>query len=385
MIKRTIAKYIKDSLKHFPSVAILGPRQSGKTTLAKLISRDFSNNVQYLDLENPVDAEKIKDPEMYFQSNIGNLIILDEIQRVPPLFPMLRGTIDRRRMDGYRTGQFLLLGSSSGDLLKQASESLAGRIVYTELSGFTALEVSSEDNKLWLRGGYPDSFLSHSDERSFEWRDSFIRSYLEREIPQIAYPIPAEILRRLWTMLAHLQGSILNQNTIALSMGLSVPTITRYLSVLSDLFLIRYLRPYYANVGKRLVKSPKIYIRDSGVTHALLNIASISDLLAHPVCGPSFEGFVIENVLSVINKNVTSWYYRTSEGAEIDLLLEYPSGKKVAIEIKLSMTPKLARGFHTAYDDLKIDKAYVVYPGKDRYPISANVEAIGLEELLKEL
>ena len=298
----------------------------------------------------------------------------------------MRGTIDRRRMDGYRTGQFLFLGSASGNLLKQSSESLAGRIVYTELSGFSALEIEDKDHTLWVRGGFPDSFLAKSDAHSLTWRDSFIRTYLERDIPQMSIPIPADILRNLWTMLAHLQGSILNTSTLALSMGLSVPTINRYLGILSDLFLLRFLKPYYANVGKRLTKSPKVYIRDSGVTHALLKILSLSDLLAHPVAGGSFEGFVIENILSTIsNTSIMPYYYRTSHGAEIDLLLIYPGGKKIGIEIKLSTAPKLARGFYTAYDDLKLDKAYVVYPGSVRYPMSENVDVIGLKEMLEVL
>ena len=383
--KRIITDYISDCIDNFPSVAILGPRQIGKTTMARTISKNFADSV-YLDLERPADIAQIKDPEIYFDEHIGKLIILDEIQRFPNLFPIMRGVIDRRRMDGYRIGQFLFLGSASTDLLRQTSESLAGRIVYTELSGFSALEVEDIDHKLWLRGGFPDSFLSKSDAHSLTWRNSFISTYLERDIPQMGVSIPANTLRNLWTMLAHLQGGILNTSTLALNMSLSVPTINRYLAILSDLFLIRFLRPYYANVGKRLIKSPKVYVRDSGVTHALLKIASFSDLLAHPVVGGSFEGFVIENILSTISTtSITSWYYRTSNGSEIDLLLTYPGGKKVGIEIKLSTAPKLPRGFYTAYDDLKLDKAYVVYPGKDRYPITKNIEVIGLKEMLQVL
>lgn len=384
-MKRIITDYIVDCIDSFPSVAILGPRQIGKTTMARTISKNFADSV-YLDLERPADIAQIKDPEIYFDQHIGKLIILDEIQRFPDLFPIMRGTIDRRRMDGYRTGQFLFLGSASTDLLRQTSESLAGRIVYTELSGFSALEVEDTDHTLWMRGGFPDSFLAKSDTHSLTWRNSFISTYLERDIPQMGVSIPADILRNLWTMLAHLQGSILNTSTLALNMSLSVPTINRYLSILSDLFLIRLLKPYYANVGKRLIKSPKIYIRDSGVVHALLKISSFSDLLAHPVVGGSFEGFVIENILSTIsNTSTTAWYYRTSNGSEIDLLLTYPTGKKIGIEIKLSTAPKLARGFYTAYDDLKLDKAYVVYPGSVRYPLSEHVEVIGLQEILEVL
>ena len=382
---RTAINYILDCIHNFPSVAILGPRQIGKTTIAQAIATGFTNSI-YLDLENPEDFAKLQDPGIYFQQHIGKLIILDEIQRFPDLFPIIRGAIDRRRKDGYKTGQFLFLGSASGDLLQQSSESLAGRIIYTELSGFSPLEVEDIDHKLWLRGGFPDSFLAKSDKYSLIWRNSFIKTYLERDIPQMSIPIAADTLRNLWTMIAHIQGGILNTSTLALSMGLSVPTINRYLSILSDLFLIRLLKPYYTNIGKRLTKAPKIYIRDSGIAHALLNISSVSNLLGHPIAGGSFEGFVIENILYIIsNTAITHWYYRTSHGAEIDLLLTYPDGRKIGIEIKLSSAPKLTRGFYTAYDDLKLDKAYVVYPGNRRYHISENVEVIGLKEILIEL
>ena len=387
MITRILTERIIYYLNHFSSVAILGPRQSGKTTLAQGIASQMSDNVIYLDLEKAKDIAQLSDPELYFHAHKEKLIILDEVQRIPNLFMTLRGTIDTRRMAGNKTGQFLFLGSASGELLKQSSESLAGRVIYTELSGFTPLEVNDiPEHTLWLRGGFPDSFLATAEGFSLIWRNSFIQSYLEREIPQLSYYIPAEILRRLWTMLAHTQGGILNLNTLSLSMGISVPTVNKYLSILSDLFLIRFLRPYYVNIGKRLIKSPKTYIRDSGIAHALLNITSISDLLSHPISGASFEGFVIENILSVIaikhSGTVTSWYYRTVAGAEIDLLLVYPDGKKIGIEIKLSMSPKPSKGFYTAYQDLDLSEAYVVYPGNDCYPLSENINVMSLKAIL---
>ena len=384
-IKRILTSHVEDWINHFPSVAILGPRQVGKTTLARNISKNFTNSV-YLDLENSDDMAQLQDPYIFFRHHNGKLIILDEIQRFPNLFPIMRGIIDQRRMDGFDTGQFLFLGSASGALLKQSSESLAGRIVYTELSGFSAIEVDNSDHKLWVRGGFPNSFAAKSDATSLAWRHAFIRTYLERDVPQLGISIPTDTLLKLWTMLAHIQGGILNRSTLALSLGLSSPTINKYLGILSDMFLIRYLQPYYANIGKRLTKAPKIYIRDSGITHALLHISSLSELLAHPVAGGSFEGFVIENILSTINDTmIIASYYRTSHGAEIDLLLEYPGGKKIGIEIKLSSAPKLSKGFYTAFEDLKLDKAYVVYTGQSRYPISKGIEVMPLKELLIEL
>ncbi len=315
----------------------------GKTTLAEIIATSISPNPVYLDLESPTDQAKLREPEAYFELHKGQLVILDEIQRVPELFAILRGVIDRRRRQGHKTGQFLILGSASLDLLKQASESLAGRIAYKELPGLTVTEIraseTGEQNTLWLRGGFPDSFLAKTDPASLRWRLNFINTYLERDVPQLGPRIPATTLRLLWTMLAHNQGAQLNMAQLGVNLGVSIPTTKRYIELLDDLLLIRHLRPWSGNIGKRLVKAPKVYIRDSGITHALLNLTTMDDLFGHPVVGASWEGFVIENLLSCLPVGVTPWFYRTSAGAEIDLVIERNKQQKYAIEIKRSLAP----------------------------------------------
>jgi len=389
MIVRALEKNVISYLKQFPSVAILGPRQVGKTTLAKKVASYLSPTPLYLDLERPSDIAKLADPELYLQSQEHRLVIIDEIQKLPGLFSLLRSLIDERRQKGIKAQQFLLLGSASRDLLHQSSESLAGRIIYTELSGFNLREIGDTQayrDLLWLRGGFPDSYLASSENVSMSWRQSFIRTYLERDIPQMGPRIPAETLRRFWTMLAHNQGELLNASRLAMGLGVSIPTIGRYLDLLADLFLIRLLRPWSRNTGKRLVKAPKVYIRDSGITHALLNLKSLDDVLAHPVAGGSWENFIIENIISTLNLNtVTPWFYRTSAGAEIDLLLEKNNGNCIAIEIKRSLNPAVSRGFYNGCEDTKASKSYVVYPGHERYPLSQTVEAVPLMELLKDL
>jgi uncharacterized protein len=317
----------------------------------------------------------------------GKLIILDEIQRVPELFQILRGVIDQRRSEGYRFGQFLILGSASLDLLKQSSETLAGRIAYKELSGFTASEIGQLDlqDRLWLRGGFPDSFLAKSDTASLRWRLNFISTYLERDVPQFGSRIPATGLRPLWTMLAHAQGGQLHSAQLSANLGVSAPTVKRYIELLEDLLLIRTLRPWAGNIGKRLVKTPKVYIRDSGLTHALLNLTTIDDLLGHPVVGASWEGFVIENLLSCLPVGLTAWFYRTIVGAEIDLVIEKNMQYKIAIEIKRSMAPTLSKGFHIGCEDIKATERFIVYPGQERYPASKDVIALSLTEMMAEL
>ncbi|MDO8969338.1 MAG: ATP-binding protein, partial [Saprospiraceae bacterium] len=290
------------------------------------MAEHFDQQSIYLDLESPADRAKLAEPEQYFDLHEGKLIILDEIQRMPDLFPLLRGVIDRRRKKGFRACQFLILGSASLELIRQSSETLAGRIAYEELPVFNLLEVGNEDGKLenlWLRGGFPDSFLASSNKSSVTWRQNFITTYLERDIPQIAQFVPANRLRRLWTMLAHNQGQLINFSKFGASLDLSSPTVKSYVDMLEDLLLIRSLRPWLSNVGKRLVKTPKVYIRDSGLTHALLQIGTMDDLLAHPVVGSSWEGFVIENILSVLPKDAEYGFYRTSAGAELDLVISY--------------------------------------------------------------
>ncbi|KXU34814.1 ATPase [Cephaloticoccus capnophilus] len=385
MIERATEAEVKRALGKNAAVGLLGPRQVGKTTLAEAIARAFEPTPIYLDLESPEDLAKLGDPGAYFRANEGRLIILDEVQRAPELFAVLRGVIDRRRRRGLRTAQFLILGSASLDLLRQSSESLAGRIAYTELTGLTAEEIGGGAqprlSELWLRGGFPDSFLAGDDRDSLDWRRDFIRTYLERDVPQLGPRIPATVLRRLWTMLAHLQGGQLNTAQLGGSLGLSAPTARRYVELLEDLLLVRMLRPWSRNVGKRLVKSPKVYLRDSGLTHALLGLETLDDLLGHPVAGPSWEGFVIENLLSCLPKSAEAWFYRTAAGAEIDLVIQ--RGQAVtAIEIKRSSAPTVSKGFYLGCADIGASARFVVYPGEERFPLGKDTEAISLVELM---
>ena len=389
MIKRQAQSEITRLLEEFPAVGLLGPRQVGKTTLAEEIAASVNPEPIYLDLERPSEAARLNEPEEYFELHKGKLIILDEIQRVPKLFQILRGVIDRRRREGQRTGQFLILGSASVDLLKQSSESLAGRIAYKELSGFTVAEIDNKASKdferLWLRGGFPDSFLAKNDEASLRWRLNFISTYLERDVPQLGPRIPATTLRLLWTMLAHSQGGQLNIAQLGNNLDVTAPTAKRYVELLEDLLLIRALRPWAGNVGKRLVKAPKVYIRDSGLTHALLNLTTLDDVLGHPVVGASWEGFVIENLLSYLPIGVTPWYYRTSAGAEIDLVIEKNSKERYAIEIKRSQAPSVSKGFHLGCEDIKATKRFIVYSGKERFPVAKDITAIPLLDMMNEL
>lgn len=380
MIPRHKTYVVRARLDQFPAVALLGPRQAGKTTLAEALAEERPSI--YLDLENPADREKLSDATLYLAGHEDQLVILDEVQRTPELFQTLRGLIDKGRRRGLKTGRFLLLGSASIDLLRQSGESLAGRIAYVELGPLTVTETDGNGNEtLWVRGGFPDSFLAAGDEDSTIWRENFIRTYLERDIPQLGPRVPAETLRRFWTMLAHSQGGMLNAAQLARGLGVDGKTIGRYLDLLVDLLLVRRLPPFHANVGKRLVKSPKVYVRDSGIVHTLLGLDDRDAVLGHPVAGGSWEGFVIENLLSAAGDRIRPFFYRTSAGAEIDLLLEMPGGKLWAIEIKRGLTPSLDKGFHHAREDLKPARSFVVYSGTERYPKGKDIEVIGLREL----
>ena len=377
---RQKSQLVDARLDQFPAVALLGPRQVGKTTLAEVIAEERDSI--YLDLENVADREKLSDAALYLSEHEDKLVILDEVQRVPELFQTLRGLIDKGRRRDIRAGRFLLLGSASIDLLKQSGESLAGRIAYVELEPVNILEVGGDAREdLWIRGGFPDSLLAESDEASGVWRENFLRTYLERDIPQLGPRVPAETLRRFWTMLAHLQGSTLNAAQLARGLAVDGKTVARYLDLLVDLLLVRRLPPFYANVGKRLVKSPKVYVRDSGIVHALLGLDDRESVLGHPVVGGSWEGFVLENLLGAAPERLKPWFYRTAAGAEIDLVLEMPGGKLWAVEIKRGLSPRLDKGFHHARQDLEPERSFVVYSGNDRYPKSEGVEAIGLVEL----
>lgn len=382
MFKRLLAPQLVAALAASPAVALLGPRQAGKTTLALEIGR----KAHYLDLESEQDRAKLAQPELYLADHQDRLVILDEVHRAPGLFPVLRGLIDRARRKGRKTGLYLLLGSASLDLLKQSGETLAGRVAYLELTPFNILETRRlPADELWLRGGFPDSLLAPDAAHSLRWRQDFIRSYLERDIPQFGPRIAAETLRRFWAMLAHHQGGLLNIAQFARNLGVDAKTAGSYLDLLVDLLLVRRLPPWHANLGKRLVKSPKVYVRDSGLVHALLNIADKETLLGHPVLGQSWECFVIENLLACAPSQVQGHFYRSSGGAEIDLLLSMPDGSLWAIEIKRSLAPKLERGFHAACADLNPARKFVVYPGKERYRLAQDIEAISLQELAQEL
>lgn len=375
---------VEKALNRQAAVALIGPRQVGKTTLALNIANTRPSI--YLDLESTKDKAKLDDPRFFFQHHEDKLIILDEIHRVPEIFQELRGIIDDRRRKSKKVGHFLILGSASIDLLQQSGETLAGRIEYVELSPFNASEVLSEPedlNKLWVRGGFPESFLAHSEEDSLSLREGFIRTSLSRYVPLFGPRIPAETLRRLWTMLAHNQGCLLNSSRFASSLSVTAPTVTKYVDLLSDLLLVRRLPPFFLNVGKRLVKSPKTYVRDSGLLHALLNIESLEDLMGHPIVGASWEGFVIENILSNISSRINASFYRTAAGAEIDLVLEMGGKKGLwAIEIKRGLTPKIERGFHNALEDLQPERAFVVYSGDESYSRSDNIRILSLKDMI---
>lgn len=384
MIARKKYDEVSELLDTFPAVALLGPRQVGKTTLAMDLAR--THQTLYLDLESEEDRAKLANPAYYLASHQDKLVILDEVQRMPQLFQELRGVIDKNRRAGHKTGQFLLLGSASMDLLKQSGESLAGRIAYCELFPLNLMEYPTDMDKLWVRGGFPDSVMAANDTKSMLWRKNFIRTYLERDIPQLGPRIPAETLRRFWTMLAHLQGSTLNASQIAASLGVDGKTVMNYLDLMVDLLLVRRLQPYHSNQGKRLVKSPKVYVRDSGLLHALLGIENKEALLSHPIAGMSWEGFVIENICSQLNESESNvYFYRTSSGNEIDLLIERPNKEVWAVEVKRSMAPKFSKGYSISASELNTAKNFIVYPGSERYSINENTEVISLAAFLEML
>lgn len=364
-------------------VGLLGPRQVGKTTLALEIAGQRPS--VYLDLESPSDRAKLAEPELYLEAQAGKLVILDEIHRMPELFQVLRGVIDKGRRAGRRNGQFLVLGSASGELLKQSSESLAGRIVYQELTPLLADETGTGLDALWVRGGFPESWLAGTDADSMEWRQAFIRTYLERDLPQFGPRIPAETLRRFWTMLCHEQGGLFNASKLAGALGLSGQTVGRYLDLMTDLLLVRRLAPWAENVGKRLVRSPKVYVRDSGLVHALLGLPTMDAVLGHPVAGLSWEGMVIESLIAAAPDGTAPWFYRTSAGAEADLVLDFGGGKRWVVEIKRTLSPRPSRGLHSALVDLKPTASWMVYPGHESFPLGPSLQAIPIFELMSEL
>lgn len=379
MIRRALEASVADSLSRFPVVGLLGARQVGKTTLAKRLAAQVKGTSVYLDLERPSDLARLSEPELYLRQHSSELVILDEVQRRPDLFPVLRSLVDEER----RPGRFLVLGSASPDLLRTTSESLAERIVYHELPPLTAEEAGLRGEKamkLWSRGGFPLSFLAGTDAASLEWREAFMATYLERDVPKLGIRVSATTLRRFWQMLAHAHGQLWNASKIAGSLGVSAPSARHYLDILEDSFLVRQLQPYFPNLKKRIVKSPKVYVRDSGLLHALLGLATLDDLLGHPVAGPSWEGWVIEQILAAAPKSWKPWFYRTGAGAEIDLVLEQPGKRSVlAFEIKFSVSPAPSKGFWSALEDLKGARGFVICRAAERYPIGKGVFALPVD------
>lgn len=384
MIGRRKTVELEDLLDSRPAVVLLGPRQVGKTTLAQEIAGRRPSI--YLDLESDTDRAKLAEPELYLSTHEHELVILDEVHRLPGLFQNLRGLIDRGRRKGLRFGRFLLLGSASIDLLKQSGESLAGRLAYLELAPIDALEMDAGDlDRLWVRGGFPDSLLAGTDRESRRWRQDFIRTYLERDMPMLGPRIAEESLRRFWTMLAHHQSGLLNAAEFARALGVDGKTIASYLDLMVDLLLVRRLEPWHSNTGKRLVKSPRVYVRDSGIVHALLGLETLDDVLGHAISGASWEGVVIESVVSVMPDGARVNFYRSAAGAEIDLVLTLPGGRRWAIEIKRSLAPKVERGFHHACEHLRPARRIVVYPGAETFPLGDEIEATPLRALGQEL
>lgn len=384
MYHRHATQTVQSALDAQAAVVLLGPRQVGKTTLALEIAGQRPS--VYLDLERDADRRVLTEPDLYLDEQVGKLVILDEVQQMPDLFKTLRGQIDMRRRKGARTGQFLLLGSASNVLLHQSAESLAGRVRYIEMPPLLLDEVGEDRmNDLWLRGGFPDSFQADSDQNSLAWREDFLRTYLERDIPALGPRIPAATLRRFWTMLAHAQGGLLNASALAEGLGVSGQTVGRYLDLLVDLMLVRRLQPWHENAGKRVVKSPKVFVRDSGLVHALLGLGSIESVLGHPVVGGSWEGFAIETLIAAAPIGTEHFFYRTAAGGELDLVLRLPGNAIWAIEIKRTTTPKVSRGFHLSVDDIKADRKILVYAGEREVPAGDGLRAMPLATAVEQL
>ncbi len=386
MIERWITKKLVKTINTVPVVALLGARQIGKTSLAKIIAK--TQKSIYLDLESPEDLLKLTDPISFFTTHNDKFIILDEIQRAPELFNILRGIVDKNREKGKKTNQFLLLGSASMDLLRQSSESLAGRISYIEMSGFNILELKEKEydfKKLWVRGGFPDSYLASNDDNAMDWLENLIRTYIERDVPQMGFRVPAARLRRLWTMLAHLQGENINYSKIAANLEVDRKTVNHYIDILVDLLLVRKLKPWHENIKKRLIKAPRYYIRDTGIQHRLLGIDNHNALLSNPILGKSWEGFVVENIHSVLPRRSETYFYRTSSGAEIDLVIKFSSSEIWAVEIKHGVSPKISKYYHQTCQDIKANKKYVIYGGNDEFSIGNGVTMISLEKFLQKI
>lgn len=379
MIDRFETDNLIEMIGFFPVIGIVGPRQVGKTTIAKQISSALKKDTLYIDLENPRDQAKLTDPVLFFEGKENVCVILDEIQRVPSLFPVLRSMVDLHRVPA----RFILLGSASPELIRDASESLAGRIAYKELTPFNLTEIGNDEwQKHWLRGGFPSAFLAPSDKLCFKWQFNFIQTYIERDLPLLGFGIDRNVIRKLWTMIAHIHGNILNMSTIARSLELDSKTIKRYLSFLEEAFLIRQLKPYSVNIKKRLIKSPKIYVRDSGILHQILGVQSFGDLEGNPVLGNSWEGYAIEQIIQRMSEDINPYFYRTHEGAECDLILEKGGKPLFSIEIKYSSSPKLSKGNKQSFADLGTTKNFIITPNTDDYVIAENIRVCNLHDFI---
>lgn len=391
MIKRLLEDNIIRALATMPVVAILGPRQVGKTTLAlEIANNKLDKETVYLDLERDSDLGKLNEPESYLGRFNNKLLIIDEVQRKPDLFRALRSLVDERKRAGERAGQFLLLGSASRDLIQHSSETLAGRIRFLELSPFSIFELAKSASpdfdieKLWMRGGFPDSYLASNDDESWDWRSDFIASYVERDIPLMGPKVSATRMKRFWSMLAHCHGQQVNMSTLGRSLEVDHKTIRSYLDILTDFYMVRQLQPWAGNTRKRLVKSPKVYLRDSGILHQLLNITGSETLLGHPALGASWEGFVLESIIQCLSNRWRYSYYRTTAQAELDLVLEGPGKEIFAVEIKRSIATRVTKGFHLASEDIEATRKFVVYSGHETFPLTNDTEAIGLSNFLQE-
>ena len=377
MFARALLPIVKTSLSYFPAVAILGPRQVGKTTLVKTLLSDYSKDVVYLDLEYVADQRRLQQPDLFFQANQNSVVVLDEIQRMPELFPLLRSLIDQYRVPG----RFVLLGSASPDLLKNSSETLAGRVIYLELSPLHLLEIRPQYayRDHWLRGGFPDA-LQAPDEMIWRlWMDSFIQTYVQRDLPDLGLPAPPGTIRNLLTMLAGIQGGQLNYSDLARSLDLSVHTVQYYVGFLENVYLIRRLPPYFVNIGKRLVKAPKVFVRDSGLVHRLTGIDTFNALAGSLLLGGSWEGYVVQQLVSRLATDVTPYYYRTQNGAELDLLFVKGGKPVVALEIRYSNAPTLTRGNTQAIADLGVEQTLVVTPEADGYWLRKDVRVCSIQ------
>jgi uncharacterized protein len=386
MISRLLTDTLLQRLDQSPAVALLGSRQVGKTTLAR--GMNLGKPIHYLDLERPSDLAKLADPELYLSGFGDQLVILDEVQRLPELFPVLRSLIDERRQAGEKTGHFLLLGSASPALLQQSSETLPGRISYLELTPFQLMELAEPERALpihWERGGYPDSYLAAVAAGSIQWREDFITSYVERFLPQQSITASPMLLRRFCSMLAHQQGATINFSKLAASLGIDAKTARRYLDLLEGLYLVRSLPPWTRNAGKRLVKSAKVYWRDSGVLHTLVGLSDLEHVLGHPLCGASWEGYCIEQILGGLPKGCVASHYRTHAGAEVDLVIESPDGKISAVEIKRTLSPKVTPGLLESMETLRAERGTIVIPEGNAYPLSGSVTAMGLIPFLQAI